>query len=286
MTSIYKSIPVKAQIFLNNLRKTPVGQAFSISESGEIIANWRGWKISSVFQPILSAGHSVDIHGYEAFLRCVNSEGIQITPRGLFNNTTDPESLMHLDRLCRTVHLLNFIVSSSSDKKLFLNVHDGLIFAVVDNHGSSFRKVVDALGFSSKRVVIELPIELSKNPNHLSFVLQNYRLNSLDVAVNIDSVETWLSMPQLPKVSYIKIAKNILSADSDPKGQIQALLKSDPDVKIIVTKNEKYFDGIQNDRLYAQGYAYGYPKKLEQERNIPTYFYSASTLDVNAFVGG
>ena len=68
-------------------------------------------------------------------------------------------------------------------------MHEGLISAVDDNHGSSFRKVVDALGFSPNRIVIELPVALVKDTKRLHFVLQNYRLNSLEVAINIDSIE-------------------------------------------------------------------------------------------------
>jgi len=278
-------IPVKAQLYLNNLSKSPVGHAISWSESGEIIGHWRGWTISSVFQPILHMAHSVNVHGYEAFIRCVNKEGARITPRGLFANVSDPESLMHLDRLCRTVHLLNFILGTSSDKKLFLNVHDGLIFAVVDNHGSAFRKVVDALGFSSKRVVIELPLDLSKTPNHLAFVLQNYRLNSLDIAVNIDSIDSWLSVSQLPKVGYIKIARNILDAHPNPESKIKALLASDPYVKIVVTKNETFLPYEEDDRVYAQGYSYGYPSGLVSDLPLDL-FHRRDITSPDLFIGG
>ncbi|SNC60628.1 EAL domain-containing protein [Polynucleobacter victoriensis] len=278
-------IPVKAQLFLNSLSKSPIGQAITWSGSGEIVGHWRGWKISSVFQPILHSVHSVNAHGYEAFIRCVNSQGVKITPRGLFANTSDAESLMHLDRLCRTVHLLNFILGTSSDKKLFLNVHDGLIFAVVDNHGSAFRKVVDALGFSSKRVVIELPLELSRNTNHLSFVLQNYRLNSLDIAINIDSIEQWLSIPQLPKVSYIKIARNILDTYPNPVEQVKALLASDPDVKVVITKNETFFDSFEDSRLYTQGHSYGYPAQLVSDFPL-NIFGQQDVTTPGLFIGG
>jgi len=192
---------------------------------------------------------------------------------------------MHLDRLCRTVHLLNFILGTSNDKKLFLNVHDGLIFAVVDNHGSAFRKVVDALGFSSKRVVIELPVDLSKNPNHLAFVLQNYRLNSLDIAVNIDSIDSWLSISQLPKVSYIKIARNILDAHPNPELKIKALLASDPDVKVVVTRNETFLPYEHHDRVYAQGYSYGYPSGLVSDLPLDL-FHRRDITAPGLFIGG
>lgn len=142
-------------------------------------------KLTSAFQPIFKSNDLTKPFGYEAFIRGEDAQGNSISAIELFSRSKDHHEITGLDHLCRTVHLLNFTLHGIDYALLFLNLNEGLISAVDDNHGAAFRKVIDALGFSPIRIVIELPVPLVKDTKRIHFVLQNYRLNSLEVAINI-----------------------------------------------------------------------------------------------------
>ena len=255
------TLPAKTRLFIESLKRTSPTRAIFIGEDGDIRARWNGLILYSVFQPIVKASSTDTIYGYEAFIRAIDSSNNRISPEQLFSKATDQDSITGLDRLCRTIHLLNFILNVDGHELLFLNINEGFINAVDDNHGVAFRKVVDSLGFSPNRIVIELPANLVKDSRRLHFVLQNYRLNSLEVAVNLDSTEDLKNVTESTPVHYIKINHSLI-LDADFKQKIQAVLIENKEVNIVVTKNDLPITGIDSNRYFFQGYAYGRPEAL------------------------
>jgi EAL domain-containing protein (putative c-di-GMP-specific phosphodiesterase class I) len=250
-------VPSKTQLFIDGLKNNGANRSLFLNSDGEVSGKWQNLLLTSVFQPIYRSTDLTTPFAYEAFVRCNDHHGNQIKPKDLFGKLVDHDEITNLDRLCRTIHLLNFTMQGIDDALLFLNVHEGLISAVDDNHGSAFRKVVDALGFSPNRIVIELPISLVKDKKRLHFVLQNYRLNSLEVAINIDSIDDIQSFSERANIHFIKIASHFLKSEKNVTNEIEKIKQASNDANIVITKNFERLEISQDFKIMVQGDFYG-----------------------------
>jgi EAL domain-containing protein (putative c-di-GMP-specific phosphodiesterase class I) len=85
--------------------------------------------------------------------------------------------IVHLDRLSRTVHMLNFLVFSHEVRSLFLTVHPRHILAVDKEHGAYFEEIILRCGLSTRRIVITLPVTRAYHGQATLLLnrLKNYR---------------------------------------------------------------------------------------------------------------
>ena len=256
------AIPIKTLLFIDGLKFAKSDHSLFLADSGKICGNWQGYILTSVFQPIFRSNDPDKVFGYDAFVRCTSPTQPPVAPDQLFLNAIDQENIIQLDRLCRTIHLLNFILLDNQDPLLFLNVNEGLINAVDDNHGSSFRKVIDVLGFSPNRIIIELPVSLINQPRQLHFALQNYRLNSLEVAVHIRSTQDLINLTDSSPIHYINIDAAFLKSGTTALDQLNALTTASGNANIILTDNDEKYNLIGTSKLFLQGHAYGKPSAL------------------------
>ena len=266
------SIPSKTQLFIDGLKSSANhgNRPLFLNEAGEICARWQNLILSSVFQPIYKSNDLTTPFAYEAFVRCKDLEGNSVGVSDLFARPADHDEITGLDRLCRTIHLLNFTLQDIKDALLFLNVNEGLISAVDDNHGAAFRKVIDALGFSPRRIVIELPVPLVKDSKRIHFVLQNYRLNSLEAAINIQSIEDLKSLSERATIHYIKIDRSLLSQDKAFFNELNQINQLSHQTNTILTKNEVALNAIYDPKVLVQGNFYGAPSSLrDHPKNTP-----------------
>lgn len=262
MSSETQSLHSPAREFMERLpRGHEPGRSLHRHADGSIIGDWYGCRLSSVFQPIVDA-RSGEVRGQEAFLRVFGQGQRDLSPWSLFSAAADDERLIALDRLCRTVHLLNSLLARS-ESLLFLNVHGRLLAAVSDDHGRAFRRVVDALGVSAERIVIETPVAASRQPELLNLVLRNYRRHGFQVAVNLESLVHWpaitLSAPQ-----FVKLAVRSSGWDDRLDGRVLGDLfrGSGRETVVVLTRNERPLAGSLPGRVWLQGHAYGSPRML------------------------
>ena len=257
MADIDHSLHPLTRTFLERLpdRKTP-GRQLHRQEDGRIVGDWVGFQLSSAFQPIVAEGGR--IAGWEAFLRSAGGDDQGLSPWTLFSTATDDARLIALDRLARTVHLLNALVSGLPGQ-LFLNVHGRLLAAVGDDHGRAFRRVVDALGVRPDKIVIETPVEASSQPDLLAFVLRNYRSNGFRVAVNVDSVLQWQDIASLVHPHFVKIDSRKLGSGEEARARLAWLHSLREDASVIVTRIEGAAQDYQVGATLRQGHALGRP---------------------------
>ncbi len=281
-------IPSKTQLFIDGLKNNAGNgnRPLFLDETGAISARWQNLTLSSVFQPIYKSNELTKSFAYEAFVRCQDAEGNSIGITDLFLKPEDQDQITGLDRLCRTIHLLNFTLQDIPHALLFLNVNEGLISAVDDNHGAAFRKVIDALGFSSNRIVIELPVSLIKDKKRLHFVLQNYRLNSLEVAINIDSINDLQGMTERANIHYIKIARQLLQPGKDITSELDLIAQLSNEANIILTKNAVKAPYLLDPRILLQGDAYGATSNFKAQVEVDSSFDYSTQEDFSLHVGG
>ena len=113
-------------------------------------------------------------------------------------------ALVRLDRLCRTLHALNYCGHAAPDLTLFLRVEPRLLSIVKQNHGQVFGEVLGHCGIATSRVVIEIPIEAGVDSELTKRVVINYRKMGYRVALNYrahDDAAIWKDIrPDLLRV--------------------------------------------------------------------------------------
>lgn len=232
---------------------------------GRVTGHWYGCELSSVFQPIVDPLAN-RMTGVEAFLRVPDSKDRGLSPWSLFSTAADDHNLVALDRLCRTLHVLN-ARAAGHDGLLFLNVHGRLLAAVSDDHGQAFRRVVDALGVNPERIVIETPLAASEQPDLLAFVLRNYRANGFQVAVNVESAAQWQLVSCVVKPDFVKVDSRTLGTGAEGLERLHHLAELES-AGLIVTRLEAPLPLRPLSGLWLQGHAYGHPAAL---RPVPRF---------------
>ncbi|WP_168735138.1 EAL domain-containing protein [Pseudothauera rhizosphaerae] len=196
------------------------GQSLRRHESGVVLGRFLGAELSSVYQPIIDVASGQAI-GYEAFVRCHAGGEAALSPWNLFSLVADDATLVGLDRLCRTLHVLNDL-RTEEDELLFLNVHGRLLAAVSEDHGAAFRRVLDVLQVRSGNVVIETPEVACRDLRLLSFVHANYRINGFRVAANVASLADAEAVLGQMRPNFIKIDVRYLR-NGDERGRLVEL---------------------------------------------------------------
>lgn len=121
---------------------------------GKITGHFAGLRIASHFQPIYSLAHRKPV-GYEALMRGYDDRSKPIPPLDIFRAVESDERGVHLDRLCRTIHIRNFMETGNRQVWLFLNINPQVVISGA-LQGSYFRSVLERYGLPPHRVVVEI----------------------------------------------------------------------------------------------------------------------------------
>ncbi|MGJ0486340.1 MAG: EAL domain-containing protein [Methylomicrobium sp.] len=156
-------------------------QYLNIDEFGRYTGLYRGFTLESVFQPI--TGNGQHTMGYEAFLRPSIGKALPVEPKFVFRYIQETGGLVLFDRICRTLHLLNFLAFKQEQELLFINVHPALL-AKVDAHGKIFEAIVHAHSVPVENVVIELEESYLDHQQTLDKALRNFRDRGFKIAIS------------------------------------------------------------------------------------------------------
>ena len=156
----------------------------------QIVGKFYGAIISTQFQPWRRPADGA-IVALEAYARSQSRAGEGLSPWQTFADTAVDSDLVTLDRLCRTVHALNFfgrVGTASEPVPLVLNVDARLLHAVPKRHGEFFGKVLGLLGIAPERIVIDIRTHQLLDLSRLRQILASYRRHGFSVAVNADGM--------------------------------------------------------------------------------------------------
>lgn len=163
------------------------------SEDDWIIGHFSNNRLSSVFQPVVDA-NTRQVIGHAAYIRSGADHANVLSPWGVFALATEDTLLVNLDRLCRTVHAINYFSTASGQGNLFVSVQPRLLESVKDDHGRAFAEVLDLIGVATSRVVIEIPAEVNRNWRLLRHVISNYRSRGYRIAANHSGAsDNWMA---------------------------------------------------------------------------------------------
>jgi len=168
-----------------------------ILEDGKINGLFGPIRIGSIFLPIRHADRPEEIAGHAAQISVSTYESHQQQTFEIENLLTDAvkqpvdfESIINLDRLCRTVHMLNYLPLTHFDGVLVLEVDPRHIFGVKRDHGAYFEEVIVKCGLATHNVVISMTVNnfYSLHPARLLEGLNNYRNRGYRIALNLVSL--------------------------------------------------------------------------------------------------
>lgn len=230
-------------------------QLMWLDEQGALVGDFMDCHITSHFQPIWRLDDTALI-GREAFVRTHAIGGRGVSVWELFDQAEDDDGVVYLDRLCRTLHAMNFFLRKGFSELLFLNVHERLLHRVPEEHGQTFAKVLHSLGIRASRVVIELPERLSHSRSLLRTLTQNYQRNGFQVALNVHELGEARELALLTGADIIKVpvphdAGSVLSLGKD----VQALRDTG---KPLVFTRIAYRDQFEQLRAAGAQYGQGY----------------------------
>jgi len=191
--------------FLATWDNTGKDITFDLTDSG-IVCRREGLTLSSTFQPLYSAA-SLQPVSHEALLRAVDISGNKVSPQDVFARATLPSDVIFLDRLCRLLHVGNFVRQTSDIGSLYLNV-DGRYLMNIDDgqHGRFFEGLLGHCALPASRVVLEILESRIDDRDRLKEAVSSFSARGFRVAIddfgshdsNFDRL--WVLSPHLVKL--------------------------------------------------------------------------------------
>lgn len=234
-------------------------------------ANHRDYALHSAFQPIVSLSHCRTV-GHEALIRANLAGGKRATPSDLFAEVDSEAELVWLDRLCRALHVHNFIRAGNDDCWLFLNVHPTV--SVRGRHyGEFFEALLAAVGLPPERVVIEILEDAIPDDHQLADAVSFYRNRGCLVAVDDFGIghsnfgRIWQVKPHIVKLdrSTLISARQDAAARRVLPGLVNLLHEAGCLVLIEGIENEfEALLAMESGADLAQGYFFAMPAPSPQ----------------------
>ena len=159
------------------------GHELSEPRPGIVAAQFFQARLTSAFQPIVRAAGGVT--GHHALVRVNGDGGDSAAPWKVFAQASDDANLVLLDRLCRTVHALNYFPSAPAGSFLFVNIEKRLLNFVAADHGVYFEAILAKMGISPGRVVIVMPASASDDPVTFVRAAISYRIRGYRVLAQL-----------------------------------------------------------------------------------------------------
>jgi len=155
------------------------GEALQTLED-RVQVRFAGLTFTSQFDPMVDATRG-RVVAHEA-LAVIERNAAAVSSETLFGRNREDEEVVFLDRLCRTIHALNFGAQLPSAKQLLLNVTARHLLVVRD-HGTAFEAVLKQVGLSTERLVIQMSGE-HLELDVLRAAFQNFRSRGFRVALD------------------------------------------------------------------------------------------------------
>lgn len=176
-----------------------------VDEFGRVQGRFRGSSLTSVFQAIIGLSDR-KLFGFEAFTHSYSpTDGGLSIWQLLMNGATDDESI-ELDRLARTIHVINFFRQQAQEgPSVLIDVHDRLLTAIGSNHGMAFRRIIKGLGLPQEKIILQLPAVKTSQSWALAQVIDNYKLNGFSVATRATSIDEAIFQINLMRPSVVRI---------------------------------------------------------------------------------
>jgi EAL domain-containing protein (putative c-di-GMP-specific phosphodiesterase class I) len=139
---------------------------------------WKGYELSSLFQPIhcVERGHAI---GHEALVRAAAPDGDPPGPGELFADMEATERT-RFDWISRALHLRTYAQQDTGDRTLFLKVHPGTL----GEGAADFAQLARFYGLSPARICIEVREHESGDEARLAESVAAHRRLGFSIAID------------------------------------------------------------------------------------------------------
>ncbi|NTV68687.1 MAG: EAL domain-containing protein [Azonexaceae bacterium] len=161
-----------------------------------------GLRLSSLFQPIvdLQEGRVV---GHQAVLVARREDGSPVSAAEAYAACETPESVVHFDRQCRTLHALNFLAQRQhTGGYLQMAVHPRHLLAVQNQHGLVYEAILKRCGLAPDDIVLQIDASIIGHHPRLTEALANYRQRGyrLALAGSIEAADMLALQPDIQQI--------------------------------------------------------------------------------------
>src|SRR5690606_29617089 len=140
---------------------------------------------SSRFSEIKSPFEQSNIVGHHADLLVRTVTGKKSTINEVAQSLDSADQIIHLDRLTRTLHSLNYLQGYDNKALLSLAVQSRHILSVTTEHGKAFEGILTDCGLGSERVLLHTRLlDLAALP-HFRNALVGYRSRGYKIGIDI-----------------------------------------------------------------------------------------------------
>ncbi len=152
-------------------------------DDGRAAAWHMGRRLSSVFEPIVDL-RSGRIAGHRARLRIQADDATYDTGEDPAQVCRTPAAIVAFDRLCRTLHALNFLVQQRyAGGYLQVSVHPRHLLAVPNQHGMVYEAILRRCGLAPEDIVLEVSGGSADLAPHLEAAFAAYRRRGYRLAI-------------------------------------------------------------------------------------------------------
>ena len=266
--------------FINSFEETQakrrVRDYLTDDENGEGRVEFLGHYLKSVFQPIYKIHNNrLTTVGYEAFVRPVAGED-EIAPLQFFEDL-DPDDRNFVDRLCRELHVTNFLRSAASTDFISINIATSTLEQHADQIEDVKRQIAVAQknGLSTNRIRVEIGLATELDPGIVYTFAA--RLKEFGIGVTLedfDADSASFSRVIYARPDFVKFNRSWLNANLtdrhylDLVSAIVAGLRGvgvEPHLERIENQQEFNF-AIACGFRYMQGFYLGSPDTLLQKK--------------------
>lgn len=160
------------------------GDSTLYQEKGRAAAWHRGLRLGSHFRPIVNLSDE-RIVGHQALLVASLADGSTISPADAYASCESPEAVVHFDRLCRTLHALNFLAQQRyAGGYLQMAVHPRHIQAIPNQHGLVYEAILKRCGLAPQDIVLHIDSSATGASPALAEALASYRLRGYRLALS------------------------------------------------------------------------------------------------------
>lgn len=151
-----------------------------LSDDGAVVGQFCGMRLESAFEVLVDRQGRVS--GHQARLVVYGPRGRVVSAWAPYAVALDEAAIVHLDRLVRTLHVLNG-ASLAALGPLFLPLHPRHVAEVRDAHGEVFVGILRDCGLAAAHVVLELADAGLVAPAHLERAMARFRARGFGIAL-------------------------------------------------------------------------------------------------------
>lgn len=236
-------------------------------QDGHFAATVPGLLLQSAFQPIFSLAHRRAV-GHEGLLRACRNDGTSVSPALAFATAETDEQSVALDRLCRLIHIRNYLRWGPPQGWIFINVGARAVTGT-GPRGSFLDDLLARYHLPAHRLVIEILEGAVEDPAHLEEAVAHFRGHGCLIAIddfgaghsNFDRI--WSLLPD-----FVKLDRSMLvrAATSDRirnlLPHVVALIHECGSLAVMegIETEDEALIAIDSDVDLVQGFLFGRPQ--------------------------